>query len=152
MLVEELAPEPNPESLKHLRNKFDYIKQRCYNEKCASYSHYGERGIDICSEWLNDPNLFIIWSLKKGYNKKLTIERIDVNKGYSPQNCKWVKPSEQYWNRTDTVTNREKKTRICQRCKIEKQLDKFHKNKSKPLGHHYICKDCRNEIYEEKKE
>lgn len=79
------------------------IKKRCYNQNCRSYKDYGKRGIGICKEWLDDFTNFYSWAINNGYREDLTIERIDVNKNYCPENCTWITLSEQTKNTTRNV-------------------------------------------------
>lgn len=76
------------------------MKQRCYYEKSNRYKSYGGRGITVCDEWLNDFQVFYTWAMDNGYRDDLTIERIDVNGNYEPNNCKWSTNLEQQRNTT----------------------------------------------------
>lgn len=77
------------------------MKQRCANPKCQSYKWYGNKGIKLCSEWLEFVS-FYEWALAHGYKSNLTIERINVNGDYCPENCKWITNIEQQSNRSTT--------------------------------------------------
>lgn len=66
------------------------MKKRCNNPKNKEYHNYGARGIKVCSEWDNDFLKFYNWSIDNGFEESLSIDRINVNLGYSPSNCKWI--------------------------------------------------------------
>ena len=72
---------------------------RCYNPNFFAYKHYGGRGIGICSEWAEDFQAFYDWAMSNGYEDNLTIDRINSNGNYSPDNCRWVTMTEQNKNK-----------------------------------------------------
>jgi hypothetical protein len=77
---------------------------RCHNEKCSNYVSYGARGIYVCSEWLESQEAFYNWSLNNGYKDNLTIERINNDKGYCPENCTWAPRIAQARNKKNTLS------------------------------------------------
>lgn len=78
------------------------MKHRCTNEKHSSYIHYGGRGIAICDEWL-DFLSFRSWALSNGYEDELSLDRIDNDGNYCPENCRWVSLEAQANNKRGTV-------------------------------------------------
>lgn len=89
-----------------MRNRLDMIyyniKTRCYNPKHERYHRYGGRGIKMCQEWLNDKQTFFNWAYEAGYMDNLSIDRIDNNGDYCPENCRWIDVKTQASNRETT--------------------------------------------------
>lgn len=78
---------------------WNHMISRCYNLKDKAYKNYGARGILVFSEWKDNFINFYNWALDNGYNDKLTIDRIDNNKGYFPDNCHFANDKTQCNNR-----------------------------------------------------
>lgn len=84
------------------------MKARCNNPNNKRYSQYGGRGIKLCSEWNDDYSAFRTWALKNGYDPnapkgKCTIDRINNDLGYSPENCRWITNDEQQKNKRNRL-------------------------------------------------
>lgn len=83
------------------------VRERTNNPKAAAYPLYGGRGIKMCAEWYPPTTGYLAfkkWSLENGYEErtgkdKLTLDRIDTNGDYCPENCRWITNTEQQWNR-----------------------------------------------------
>jgi hypothetical protein len=72
---------------------WDAMKQRCNNPNNKSYFRYGGRGIAICQDWYDFQN-FHDWAMSHGYQEGLSIDRIDNDGNYCPENCQWLTISE----------------------------------------------------------
>lgn len=94
-----------PHNYKHgkvqsrLYNIWSNMKQRCYNSKNKSFLDYGARGITICTEWKENFDFFYNWAIKNGYADNLTIDRINFNGNYEPNNCRFISKEEQARNK-----------------------------------------------------
>lgn len=86
---------------------WDSMRQRCNNPKNQAYRNYGGRGIQICKDW-NNFNKFKNWAYDNGYSDtakrgEITLDRINVNENYSPENCRWINMKRQANNKRNTV-------------------------------------------------
>jgi hypothetical protein len=114
-----------------LNRIYKNLKTRCYNSNCPKYKNYGGRGIEVCKEWLNTERVingkshlskgriaFEKWALENGYVEGLTLDRIDVNGNYEPNNCRWVSMKIQGNNKTNNrlVTYKNKTQTLAQWC------------------------------------
>jgi hypothetical protein len=79
------------------------MKARCCNPNNPGYHNYGGRGIKICEEWHNSFQSFRKWAFDNGYTDNLTIDRINNNKGYFPENCRWISNLKQQSNRNNNI-------------------------------------------------
>lgn len=99
------APKGNKNHFKHglshtrIDNIYKGMISRCYHPQNIRFDRYGGRGITVCDEWRNDKIKFFEWAFANGYTDDLTIDRINGDKGYSPDNCRWKTQKAQQNNR-----------------------------------------------------
>lgn len=91
--------DANRENKSKLYRIWADMNRRCRDKRRDDACYYANKGIIVCEDWKNY-NAFKFWALKNGYNDSLTIDRIDSNKNYCPDNCRWIPFSEQSRNRT----------------------------------------------------
>lgn len=92
--------------IRKIRICYNDMIRRCYNKKSKKYADYGGRGITVCKEWLDNKYSFYMWSLNNGFDDDLSLYRIDNNKGYSPENCRWTDWSTQMRNKRISKNNK----------------------------------------------
>lgn len=88
-------------SKERIHKEWRGILHRCKNPTASHYENYGGRGISVCEEWRGENGFvnFYNWSMENGYSDDLTLDRKDNDKGYSPDNCRWVTHMENCRNR-----------------------------------------------------
>lgn len=136
---------------KRLQRIYYGMKTRCYNRNNHNYKCYGARGITICNEWLSNSKSFYKWALSNGYADNLSIDRIDNNKGYYPDNCRWITTKEQNNNqRTNRlITYQDKKQTLKQWCDelglnygvVKSRINKYHYSVEKAFS------KCNNNLH-----
>lgn len=88
---------------KRLKSIYNGMKNRCYDKNSINYKYYGDKGVTICDEWMESFDNFYSWAINNGYSNELTIDRIDSNKSYNPDNCRWATKRDQCYNRSMSV-------------------------------------------------
>ena len=83
--------------------KYTAMKRRCNSRDYSRYEDYGGRGIKVCDEWNSSFDAFAEWAYTHGYKDGLTLERIDVDGGYCPENCTFITLEEQAKNKRNTI-------------------------------------------------
>lgn len=93
------GPRPGSKCHTRLYKKYLGMKTRCFNTKDPGYRNYGGRGITVCDEWKGSFSSFKEWAEANGYKNGLSLERVDVNGNYCPENCCWIPLEDQVHNK-----------------------------------------------------
>lgn len=90
-------------SLSRIYKIYNGIRKRCFNKNAHNYKTYGGRGITMCKEWKDNFMSFYNWAINNGYKDNLTIDRINNDGNYEPNNCRWATRIEQNENRSNKI-------------------------------------------------
>jgi len=112
-----------------LWNTWRGMKERCYNPKSINYHDYGARGITIYKEWLEDSNKFVEWAFNNGWQKGLAIDREEGDKGYSPDNCRFITQADNNRNQRKRKDNKSGYRGVCWDKKESKWIARVNFNK-----------------------
>lgn len=143
---------------RRLHQTYYNMIRRCYNPNTSSAKHYYEKGITVCEEW-KDYAVFKEWALNNGYNDELTIDRIDPDKNYCPENCRWVSKSENsrragYSNKgkkyNKSIQKSEKKDGMYVVCKLSVRSGEI--TPIKKFSSYLYAIAYRNKLFEENKD
>lgn len=99
VLNESMQRESHHETKTRLYHIWINMKSRCFDENSTTFHHYGGRGITVCREWASSFLSFKEWATANGYSDELSIDRINVDGNYCPENCRWVSGSIQQFNK-----------------------------------------------------
>ena len=106
-----------------INQRYRTMKSRTENKKDKKYKDYGGRGITLCKEWSDNYLVFKEWAINNGYTDKLTIERVDNNKGYSPSNCIFADMATQSMNKRVSIINKFNIDTLSEVCELYEYTD-----------------------------
>ena len=149
----EYIPYGHSWNNQRIGNIFQQMVSRCYSVSDKSYRWYGEKGIKVYRDWLDNPKLFEEWALNQGYDDNFTIDRIDSDNDYCPENCQWIsiedntrKAGKVTWITIDgeTLTGRQWSEKLKLGINtINTAIRNYGLDKTKALIA-YICSSCRS--------
>jgi hypothetical protein len=118
------------------------MRDRCYRDRNRSYPDYGGRGIRVCDEWNASFELFWKWATNNGYTDELTIDRIDNDGNYEPDNCRWIPKCMQAGNRRLFKNNTSGYSGVSLTCSNKYKVTISQNGKNKVVGTFNDIKDA----------